>query len=85
MMRAIVLAKFSENGAKEAYLKLKDSYQVLPLFGNYDMMIAVEEKSYDAASRTILKINRMDGIGDTQSLMVIPHEVLVDVFAEKEG
>lgn len=84
MMRAVILAKFSQDKAKEAYLELKTKFQVLPLFGNYDLMIAVEEDDYEKVSRTILKINRMVGIADTDSMMVVPHEVLVDILDEKE-
>ncbi|MBN2382838.1 Lrp/AsnC ligand binding domain-containing protein [bacterium] len=80
MTRAVILAKFERENAKEAYLELKKTFQVLPLFGNYDLMIAVEEEDYEAISRTILKINRMRGIANTDTMMVVPHEVLVDIL-----
>jgi len=79
-MRAVILAKFDRAGATEAYLKIRESFQVLPLFGNYDLMIAVEAETYDEISKTILKINRMHGIGNTETLMVVPHEALIEVL-----
>jgi hypothetical protein len=83
MMRAVILAKFAREHARDAYLKLTGKFQTLPLFGNYDLMIAIEEDSYESLSRTILSINRMKGIGNTESLMVVPHDVLVDVLDGK--
>ena len=80
MMRAVILAKFARDGAKDAYLEIREKFQVLPLFGNYDLMIAVEDETYEEVSRTILRINRMPGIGSTESLMVVPHEILVDTL-----
>jgi len=83
MMRAVILAKFDRVKAKEAYLNLKQKFQVLPLFGNYDLMIAVEEDDYDTVSRTILKISRIPGISNTESMMVVPDEVLLDILDNK--
>lgn len=80
MMRAVILAKFSREYANEAYFELKKKFQVLPLFGNYDLMIAVEDETYEDVSRTILSINRLRGIESTDSHMVVPHEVLADIL-----
>ena len=79
-MRAVILAKFGRDGATDAYLEIRKNFQVLPLFGNYDLMIAVEAETYDEISKTILTINRMRGIGNTETLMVVPHEALVEVL-----
>lgn len=80
MMRAVILAKLARKNAKQAYLDLKERFQVLPLFGTYDLMVAIEEETYEEVSKTILKINRLDGIESTESLMVVPHEVLVEIL-----
>lgn len=78
MMQAAVLAKFGKEDARDAYLTLRKRFQVLPLFGTFDLLIAVEAETYPELSQTIMSINRMKGIGATNSMMVVPHEVLVE-------
>lgn len=82
MMRAVILANFDRTNAKKAYIDLKEKYEVLPTFGNYDLMIAVEAENYVEISKIILSINRTEGIANTDSMMVVPNEVLLETLSE---
>lgn len=65
----IVTMTAKEHDVYTELLKVKETTEVHPLFGEYDLIARIEAKCFDELGEIVLnKIRKVEGVADTKTL-----------------